>query len=166
MLGVMPNCNTDNVHYSEPSCTANCCRCYTICVTTSAALLIVAMVWAPAKNPNAVHDHESSDVWIIPRKGVSSFTAEMTAPWLDPLIYYLNIMFLSAFVGHTVKLALLANMSPPGPLSKGIRVSLTVWRRQVVVSVGALAMLAVALGSHTFSMVALRRALEITPAHW
>lgn len=124
------------------------------------------MVWAPAKNPSAVHDFASSDVWIIPRKGGASFTAEVASPWIDPLLYYLKIMFLSAFVGHTVKLSLLSYMSPPGPLSKGIRVSHTVWRRQVILSAFALAMLAFVVGSYTLSMFALRGALEITAAHW
>jgi hypothetical protein len=50
-------------------------RLYTVTVTTSAALLVAAIVWAPAIQPGAIHDNAFGDIIIIPRKGFNSITA-------------------------------------------------------------------------------------------
>jgi hypothetical protein len=77
-----------------------------------------------------------------------------------------RLMGLSALVGHTVKLALLSNLSPPVPGSKGAVVSPAVWWRQVVLSILGLLLLGFVIGSYTMSMSVLRTALQIMEAHW
>lgn len=135
-------------------------------VTTSAALLVAAIVWAPAITPSAVHDNAYVDVFIIPRSGVGSITTQLTGSWLDSLTYYLKVMGLSMLIGHTTKLALLSNMSPPGPLSWGITVSRAIWYRQVVMSVLGMVLLAFIIASYCASIIALRSALEVLASHW
>jgi hypothetical protein len=82
------------------------------------------------------------------------------------VVYYFKVMGLSSLMGHTVKLALLSNLSPPAPGSKGVVVSPEVWWRQVVMSVLGLFLLGFVIGSYTTSFVVLKGALEILPSHW
>jgi hypothetical protein len=140
-------------------------RLYTVTVTTSAALLVAAIVWAPAIQPGAIHDNAFGDIIIIPRKGFNSITALYANGLLEDAWYYLKVMGLSALMGHTVKLALLSNLSPPAPGSKGVVVSLAVWWRQVVLSILGLLLLGFVIGSYTMSFFVLRGTLEILEAH-
>lgn len=75
-------------------------------------------------------------------------------------------MGLSAVIGHTVKLALLSNLSPPAPASRGVVVPPQVWWRQVVLSVPGLLLLAMVIGSYIISVFTMKRALEVLPSHW
>jgi hypothetical protein len=97
------------------------CRLYTVTLVTTAALLIASIVWPPTVDAKAQHDHAWYDTIIAPRQ--SSY-AENKA---HVITYYLKIMGLSALIGHTVKLALLANLSPPHPSSHGMSVRKEMW---------------------------------------
>jgi hypothetical protein len=83
------------------------------------------------------------------------------------ITYYLKVMWLSALVGHTVKLALLANLSPPHPSSHGISVPLRVWKAQRLVSVLGFAVLTFLVGSSLFYMLLQWRVwINIWPYWW
>jgi len=165
-------CLCTTCHCHSNSCVAFAmltldCRAFTVAVTTSAALLVAAIVWAPAITPSAVHDNAYVDVYIIPRSGAGSITTQLTGSeqW-DSLTYYLKVMGLSMLIGHTTKLALLSNISPPGPLSQGITVSRAIYYRQVVMSVLGMVLLAFIIASYCASIIALRSALEVLASHW
>jgi hypothetical protein len=62
-------------------------------------------------------------------------------------------MGLSALIGHTVQLALLANLAPPQPEAHGISVSPAVWRAQRLVSLLGLLVLTCLMASTLFHMM-------------
>lgn len=159
-------CATNSVLSHRNTLPATACRLYTVTVTTSAALLVAAIVWAPAIQPSAVHDNAFGDIIIIPRKGLQSYSGSYANGFLEDVSYYFKVMGLSALVGHTVKLALLSNFSPPVPGSKGVVVSPAVWWRQVVLSILGLLLLGFVIGSYTMSLFVLRTALRVLEAHW
>jgi hypothetical protein len=123
------------------------CRLYTVSLVTTAALLIASIVWPPTVDPQAQHNHAYYDSIIAPRQ---STYAENK---INVLTYYLKIMGLSALIGHTVKLALLANLAPPHPSSHGVSVRKEVWRAQWLVSLLGLFVLTFLMGSTLFHMI-------------
>lgn len=114
---------------------------------TTAALLIASIVWPPTVDAQAQHNHAYYDSIIAPRQ---STYAENK---INVLTYYLKIMGLSALIGHTVKLALLTNLSPPQPEARGISVSPKVWRAQRLVSLLGLFVLTFLMASTLFHMI-------------
>jgi hypothetical protein len=84
-------------------------RWYTILVSTSAALLIAAMVWQPPLETAAARqlDYCYFDFALSPTK---------TAAWDgDPVLfwYWAKVMFLSGLIGLIVRTALMYNLSVP-----------------------------------------------------
>ena len=143
-------------------------RCYTVAITTAAALLVAAVVWAPNAKATAAQDSTWGDVQIIPRK---LYRLEDGSPDPDPapfagMLYYSKIMALSVLVGHTVKLALLANLSPPDPGSKGVAVPKAVWRRQRLTSIWGLLLLVALVASYFLAVFWQQHMLELMAAHW
>lgn len=133
-------------------------RLYTVTITACAALLVAAIVWAPAISDTAEEDNTETDILIIPRK--------MDASWGKSLLYYFQTMALSGLIGHTVRLALLSNLAPPEPGSRGITVSRRTWKWQVFVSITGLFMLGWLLASFFFGVAQLRTVLLVLEAHW
>lgn len=137
-------------------------RLYTVTITACAALLVqpqvAAIVWAPAISDTAEEDNTETDILIIPRK--------TDASWGKSLLYYFQTMVLSGLIGHTVRLALLSNLAPPEPGSRGITVSRRTWKWQVFVSITGLFMLGWLLASFFFGVAQLRTVLLVLEAHW
>lgn len=120
------------------------CRLYTITLVTSPPVRFHRLATTKAE---AQHDHAYYDSIIAPRQ---STCAENKA---HVITYYLKVMGLSALIGHTVKLALLANLSPPHPSSNGVAVPSRVWRAQRWVSLLGLCVLTFLMGSSLFYMM-------------
>jgi hypothetical protein len=136
------------------------CRLYTITLVTTAALLCASIVWPPTIRAEAQHDHAYYDSIIAPRQ---STYAENKA---HVITYYLKVMGLSALIGHTVKLALLANLSPPHPSSHGVEVPSRVWRAQRWVSLLGLCVLTFLMGSSLFYMMLQWRVWSLIWPYW
>lgn len=123
-------------------------RLYTVAITASAALLIAAIVWQPSVRASAQHDHAWLDNPTSPVKDDPNISQHAQV-----VVYYLKVMAISALIGYTVKLALLANMGVPDSGSKGVVVKPHVWRTQVVFSiVGVLSLTLIAVSNVSYML--------------
>lgn len=72
--------------------------------------------------------------------------------------YYAKVMGISALIGYSVKLALLANIGVPDPGSVGVVVEPNVWKRQVAISVIGMVVLSLLVLSNASYMLNQSRA--------
>lgn len=72
--------------------------------------------------------------------------------------YYAKVMGISALIGYSIKLALLANVGVPDPGSVGVVVQPHLWKRQVVISIIGMVVLSLMVLSNASYMLNQSRA--------